>query len=487
MRLLAIIFGMGAPCWVHAVDLRFQVTHGDSDSLVPCRIHLVDEEGESYHPPTSPFWRGGFVCEGEALLTLEEGTYRYEIERGPEWKPVRGEVEIDVEDVVLKQSLSRLTDMKAKGWYGGDLHVHRDPNEMPLHLRAEDLSIASVQTWWNKTNPWAELPLPKQPVKEVDGRFYDLLSGEDERGGGALLYHRMTKPIKITEAEREWPSSRYFLRLAENWGVWAEIEKPFWWDTPVWLATGVPKSVGLAHNHMQRSGVLGNEAWGRSRDPDKYPGVHGNALYTQDLYYKILNCGFRLPPSAGSASGVLANPVGYNRVYVYAGEAFTWDTWWDGLRRGRCFVTNGPLVRLTANGFRPGELFQSTGPLEITIDGEIDSNDAIDRVEVVHNGNVSRVTLPATIKVNASSWFLVRVITSVEETFRFASTAPWYVDIGPDRMKPDADAVTFFLDWAKERRSKLEEALTHPTRRQDVLADHGEAIVIWEGLLEKAK
>ena len=89
---------------------------------------------------------------------------------------------------------------------------------------------------------------------------------------------------------------------------------------------------------MLRDGMYENEAWGRPRDAQRLPPPRGNGFYTQEIYYQILNAGLRLPPSAGSASGVLQNPVGYNRVYVQASRPLTWKKWWDGLRAGRCFT-----------------------------------------------------------------------------------------------------------------------------------------------------
>src|SRR4030095_6477054 len=115
-------------------------------------------------------------------------------------------------------------------------------------------------------------------------------------------------------------------------------------------------SIGIAHNHMWRGGVLGNEAWGRPRDKDRYPDPLGNGLWTQDIYYHLLNCGIQLPPSAGSASGVLPNPVGYNRVYVKVEGDCTYEKWRLGLNAGRCFVTNGPLLRCEASGKLPGSV-----------------------------------------------------------------------------------------------------------------------------------
>src|SRR5207249_1727793 len=133
-----------------------------------------------------------------------------------------------------------------------------------------------------------------------------------------------------------------------------DVEKPFWYDAPVWLASGMVDSIGIVHNHMQREGVMSNEAWGRARDKQRFPDPQGNGLWTQEIYYHILNCGLRIPPSAGSASGVLPNPVGYNRVYVHVGKELTNEKWWEGLRAGHSFVSNGPLLRCRANGELPG-------------------------------------------------------------------------------------------------------------------------------------
>src|SRR6185436_4440854 len=187
----------------------------------------------------------------------------------------------------------------------------------------------------------------------------------------------LAKPLDITGSQREWPSSAKFLRAAKAAGAWCDIEKPFWQDVPLWLASGLVDSVGICQNHMQIAGMMDNEAWGRARDREKYPGPHGNGFYTQDLYYRILNCGFRLPPSAGGASGVLQNPVGYNRVYVQCDAPLAWEKWWAGLKAGRAFVSNGPLLRVKAEGQWPGHVLKSAAPLTVTLAGKLDSRDAI--------------------------------------------------------------------------------------------------------------
>ena len=91
--------------------------------------------------------------------------------------------------------------------------------------------------------------------------------------------------------------------MAKKQGAWVDMEKPFWWDVPLWLASEKVDSVGLANNHLWERGMLDNEAWGRARPKEDYPSVKGNGEWSQFLYHQILNAGFQLAPSAGSASG----------------------------------------------------------------------------------------------------------------------------------------------------------------------------------------
>src|SRR4029453_3483581 len=130
---------------------------------------------------------------------------------------------------------------------------------------------------------------------------------------------------------------------------------------------GKVRSIGLANNHMCRRSMYEDEAWGRPRDAGDFPPPRGNGFYSQALYYRLLNCGLRLPPSAGSASGVLPNPVGYNRVYVHLDGPFSYDAWGRGLGVCRSFVTNGLILLVRANGEDPGHGFRSRDGEKVTI------------------------------------------------------------------------------------------------------------------------
>jgi len=482
---------MGAEVMISVVDTA-------TDAAVPCRVHLKDSAGEAVLSDALPSYRDHFVCPGTATLDLPTGEYTYEVERGPEYVAATGMftvVDGAKNDVAL--SIARITDMAAAGWWSGELHVHRDVKDIELLMQAEDLHVAPVITWWNDRNLWKDQAIPDQLLVRFDGnRFYHLMAGEDEREGGALLYFNLGQPLEIIGATREFPSPMAFLQSARRQQqVWVDIEKPFWWDVPIWLASGQVDSIGLANNHMCRSRMYEDEAWGKPRDDTRLPAPRGNGLWTQELYYKILNTGLRIPPSAGSASGVLPNPVGYNRVYVQLDGALTYDAWWEGLRDGRSFVTNGPLLKVTANGKLPGHVFKAkaNGRLDINIVADITGRDEIDVIEVIQNGEVVQSITPnaqsysgelPAITFDRSGWFLVRVRCKTPRTFRFASTAPYYVEIGDEQQRVSKSAAQFFVDWVDERTARVK--LTDPQMRREVLKHHKTARNFWQGRVRSA-
>jgi hypothetical protein len=247
---------------------------------------------------------------------------------------------------------------------------------------------------------------------------------------------------------------------------------------------------------MQRDGMLANEAWGKPRDTFTFPDPHGNGLWTQEIYYRLLNCGLRIPPSAGSASGVLPNPVGYNRVYVHCGDRLSYDEWWQNLRAGKVVVTNGPLIRdPRVNDELPGHVFTAargqTVQLQATLN--LSLRDKVDYLEIVKNGeSVLQVRLQdwaeaggrlPLVEFEESGWMLIRAVTNHPRTYRFASTGPYYVEIGRERRVSKA-AAQFFLDWVYERARSLN--LPDEEKREAVLVYHRAARNFWQRLVDGA-
>ncbi|MEZ6113783.1 MAG: CehA/McbA family metallohydrolase [Pirellulaceae bacterium] len=509
----------------HAAGGELEIrTVDENGQLTPARMHLRDEQGRPVRVRDYPYWNDHFVFPGKAILKLKTGTYRFEIERGPEYRTHHGHFIIEPNAGDNHEvALSRFVDMKSEGWWSGDLHIHRSPDDIELLMRAEDLHVAPVITWWNDNNHWAERGLPEHALHQYGEHYFaHLLAGEDEREGGALLYFNLEQPLAITGASREYPSPVEFLKLArksaatpesaengesgdeppvnrltagESAPLHVDIEKPFWWDMPIWVASGMTHSIGVANNHLQRDEMLSNEAWGKPRERITYPDPHGNGRWSQAIYFHLLNCGVRMPPSAGSASGVLKNPVGYNRVYVHCGDDFSYANWWAGLRAGRVVITNGPLLRPEVNGELPGHVFTADAgqSIELIPALKLSTKEKIAYLEVIRNGEVvdevrledyarAGGRLPP-VTFNESGWLVIRAVTNNPKTFRFAMTGPYYVQIGYQPRISRASA-QFFLDWVTERARRLK--LDDPKQHAEVLRYHRAARDFWQAKLEAA-
>jgi hypothetical protein len=496
---LFVLVGSGQWCMniaeanSNAGKVNFTINDAATEEIIPCRIHLVNSKDKPQFPDNLPSFYDHFSCDGMATTSLPAGIYRYVIERGPEYKSCKGSFEIvDGSVTKVNEKLNRITDMASIGWWSGELHIHRPVKDMRLLMQAEDLHVAPVITWWNRTNIWNGSKLPDKRIVEFDGqRFCDLLAGEDERRGGAFMYFNMQKPVDITKAEPEYPCPLYFIEQAKlQPNVWIDIEKPFWWDVPVALAYGYGDSIGLLNNHCQRSEMMDNEAWGKPRPRDDFPSPYGNGFWSQYIYYQILNSGIRIAPSAGSASGVLHSPLGYNRVYVYTGsDRLNYNQWWENLRKGMCFVTNGPLFTIYVSGQQPGYVFTAdegkTIELQIVL-SLMKSNDPVRRIEIIKNGLVEKSVPQAelgndgklgTVRFTRSGWFLVRVIADVPNTFRFASTGPYYVEFGNNKSYISRQSVRFVIDWIDERIKQIK--IEDSEKREDVLKYHRKARRYW--------
>ena len=170
------------------------------------------------------------------------------------------------------------------------------------------------------------------------------------RGRSLAVFKTLTPRSKAIEgATRWWPPVLSFIHQARDQRTgqsifpWVDTEKPFFWEAPVVMALSPSDSVELIPNHITEYGLEAMEGAGRPFLP-KY---HNRELWMDDvlgLYYHYLNLGIHLSPTAGSASGVLPNPIGFNRVYANFPGPFSRGEMVYGRREGHSFVTNGPML-----------------------------------------------------------------------------------------------------------------------------------------------
>jgi hypothetical protein len=249
-----------------------------------------------------------------------------------------------------------------------------------------------------------------------------------------------------------YPPAVHFTRLTHNQGGYVGGDKLFWLDTYVNVALNQLDFIEINCNHFLPHDVDTDLIpWSHWPVEMGYYGDREFAHWMMDTYYRILNCGLTLPLSGGSASGVKASPVGYNRVYVSLGkQPLTYDNFMRALKDGRSFSTNGPVIDFRINGdVGPGFRTSLQPRQAVSIESLVRSRRGLERVEVVLNGRVWRrynpdnskeFRLSEKLQPEVSSWIAVRAFEPSEGTVTFAHTSPAYLLLNgtPVRFPEDA-------------------------------------------------
>ena len=413
--------------------LNLHVTTGGRPAVA--RVYIADAAGQMFRiPGTIGYARRNethSIVDREAAISLPPGTYTIRAEKGLEYRGVEKSVTLGSEPARVDLEIPRFFDMNAAGWYSGDLHIHRDAAEMPLLMLAENLNIAPDITRHVGGPRPAALPFPSENLQVLDAtHILSLQNQEVERlgkGHGAVLLLNTRQPVEAKLADL-FPLDIEFCRRARAQGGFVDGEKPIWKNVPVNVAFEALDAIGVVNNHFHpRDTLLDAERYGSmERDQPRYKTVAGFAEWMAELYYSFLNCGFRIPVSAGSASGVMASWIGYERVYVKLSGPFRYEQWFRDLKMGRSVATNGPLLDVAVNGKPPGAEFPWTRPVEVKLAVHVRSQEPVERVEVVFNGRVVANGDARTVRIPEPGWLAVRCFGPAGEAIRYAHSSPFY-------------------------------------------------------------
>ena len=413
--------------------LNLHVTTGGRPTVA--RVYIADSAGKMLRiPDTIGFARRNethSIVDREATISLPEGTYTVRAEKGHEYRSAEKTITIGTAPLRVDLEIPRFYDMNAAGWYSGDLHIHRDPAEMPLLMRAEDLNIApTILRHVGGQRPQVP-PFPQTNLQPLDAtHILSLQNQEVERlgkGHGAVLLLNTPQPVEEKIADL-FPLDIEFCRIARAQGGFVDGEKPIWKNVPVNVAFEALDAIGVVNNHFHpRDTLLDAERYGSmERDQPRYKTVTGFAEWMLELYYSFLNCGYRIPVSAGSASGVMSSWIGYERVYVKLSAPFSYEQWFRDLKNGRSIATNGPLLEVEVNGKPPGTEFPWTKPIDVELKIDIHSQEPVERVEIVFNGKVVGNRASKTVRIPEPGWLAVRCFGPAGETIRYAHSSPFY-------------------------------------------------------------
>lgn len=434
--------------------LRGEIVDAESGSILPARVYFPNWSEPPFDPRAVIFKHQrdneqNFSCDGRFQVQAASGQTTIRIERGLEYKPLVQTLTLPQGGRVTQQrfALERWVNMAKEGWYSGDLHGHRDLEQMKTLVLAEDVNVASVITRHNQRDYWQGKEIPDDHLIHVDethviSQFDEEVEYLGKNTLGALIFIGMKKPIPIGDSNAAYPTLAQYADKCHEMGGFVDAEKPIWLGVAVSAALGQIDTIGIVNNHFHPRSVLPCVGtWGEIVPEKGFEGNDGLALWCMELYYRLLNCGFRIPVSAGTASGIMPSPPGHSRVYVKVPGEFSYDNWVKGLKAGRSFATNGPMLSLKADGHDIGDVIRlekSSG--SFIIEATARSPVPLAYLEIVVSGEVfaridapprtTELKLETRVSTDESKWIVARAFEKNEETARFAHTSPIYIEVG---------------------------------------------------------
>lgn len=477
-------------------EMDLTVLDAETKDPIPVRLRILDSIGRAPRIRDVPRQGDDFTFSQLLTFKLKIGKYQFMIDRGPHYHQRRGQLEVKRDGFDQKTLiLPRFVDMRKEGWFGGDLLVERKRTYLELLLDSEELDLAVVPSWTAGVE-FNRVELEQSHSTEKLGQFaVDFSGGLCPSDGGRLLAANLPVGTEIDPSSFPTDAFGFAQATRQNSGHLAVLE-PWGLDMPMLVAHDLVDSIALLNSSLRLDGDQ-VESSGRQPDDARFSGQHGLGRYAEFIYYQLLNCGLRIPPSACSASGECDNPPGYNRVYVACGQDFSAETWWRNLAKGQAIVSNGPVLRVRANDQLPGHLFRGTGsiPLSIQITCNLATRQKIEYLEIIKNGQtVESVRLDKwaqnngrlpPLEFNESGWFVVRAYSPSEKTFRCATSAPYYVEFDQTPRISKA-AAKFFVDWVYDRARQLRNSNLPDIELSKRIEQQKAARDFWQALMDRA-
>jgi len=516
------------------VPLRAEIVDARTGDPLPARVY-VRSSGGRWHFARSASPEGSAVeyrkkrfptsLEMHATLSahpflvdVPDGRVTVRVERGKEYLPVEKTVDVRGEPIELKIELTRWIDMAASGWYSGDTHVHRSIQDLPNLLLAEDLNVALPLSYWvtvahalpgsgarSTTETLRPEPVyvdPTHVVYPINTEYEIGRVGDKRHTLGAVFALGHQRPF-----EAGVPPVRRIAEEARRQGALLDLDKHSWpWSLMLVPVMNVDL-FELANNHVWQTG-FGFRKWTIDKAPEYQNLDIDDEGFTEwgwidfgfQTYYALLNCGFRMRPTAGTASGVHPVPLGFGRVYVDLPDGFTYEKWIEGLGDGRSFVTTGPMLTVRVDDQPPGATIrrESPGKQSYRLSGIASSSRPLRPIEILAAGQVVRridaanrktdrggyeSPIDVDVDLGGSSWIAVRVFEDrPDERIRFAHSSPVHVDVSGRPLRPRREEVDYLI-----RRMKEELERNGPVLRPEGLEEYREALRVFQNIAATAR
>ena len=385
--------------------LKVSVLSDDTGQETPAMVRLVRKlNGQDYRPGNAldlsqqfeghgsghlstnlpGRLRGDYWCvPGPFEMALPPGQWEIAIRRGLEHLPL-------FDTITLKPGKTaertyrprRWVDMRKLGWFSGDDHVHfrllndEDAQRLMTWVQAEDLYLANVVEMGDINRTWFR-----------------------QRGFGRE--HRVVSADHVLSPGQECPRTGARFRLGHvlamnTTSLVRNTDRYFLYD---WMFDRVHRQGGLtgyAHVYRTYPQLHRDMSINVPKNKVDFLELLQVGILGTNLYYEFLDLGFKLTAAAGS-DVPFAGTVGEVRMYAYAPEAGDGDAWFEAVRRGRTFVTNGPMLELEVGGAMPGDELRVKRGQKVRIRARAwghPGRSRPSRLEIVRHGQVIRHIRP---------------------------------------------------------------------------------------------
>ncbi|UCD28097.1 MAG: CehA/McbA family metallohydrolase [Planctomycetota bacterium] len=313
-------------------------------------------------------------------MMLPPGDWEIVIRRGVEHTPLIDTFSLAAEDSIERiYTVTRWIDMRKLGWYSGDDHVHckimsdQDARRLMAWVRAEDVHVVNTLK-----------------VGDVYRTFFP------QRGFGKA--YRVIDGDYVIVPGQECPriGKRYAIGHTISLNIQSMVRDPGRYYLYDWVADTVHAQGGLfgyAHGQTNQYFVSRDMSINIPKQKADFLEILQFGQLGTDLYYDFLNMGFKVTASAGT-DVPWGGTVGEVRVYAYVGDkTFSADAWFDAVKQGRTFVSNGPMITFQVDEALPGDeiLIDRNRQLRVRASAVGDPENMLPiKLEIIRHGQVIR-------------------------------------------------------------------------------------------------
>jgi TolB protein len=435
--------------------LRLNTTLAGSPAPAATRVSIVDEEG---HPIFPAGRQPRFDGQTGTVFFYSDGVVEVEAPAGPVTVRVARGLAAPVESRTVSLqpgvradmdiTLQPVWDARAAGWRSGDQHFHLnyggpyrlDPEDAWESVAGEDLDV----------------------VTPLVGNLHERLGEQALFGWGP----RGEAPIvRFGQEVRS-----HFLGHLGLIGT-TELFWPWVWGPGYQVYGRDDRTNAEVTAHARAQGGLASYVHPSGEDPFADPAAPGlpvelvadgvlgdvqameiaclwtDEVGTAEVWYHLLNLGHPVAATAGSDAMLnfyRTMAPGSTRAYVLTGAASDFDAFLEGLKAGRSFVTNGPLVEFTVEGATPGETTPADGEAEWSL--ALHTAVGVETVDIIVNGEVvdtravgegAHHRFEGTVPIPGGGWVAVRVLGPetlawpAMDSYAFAHSSPvWIGGVG---------------------------------------------------------